>query len=126
MPLLLTPHPAAPVLDDLDWPVLPPTLLTVHRTSPADEGSRQIVCRLDDEPLVELLYGQSHTREILPGPHTLRVHNTLVRRSVTFEAPPGGHVHYTVANRAGRGYYVLVFLIGVAPLSLSLEPGRPA
>jgi hypothetical protein len=64
--------------------------------------------------------------EILPGEHTLRVHNTLVRKTVRFEAAPGGHVHFTVANRAGRGYYFLIFLVGVAPLYLTVQPGLPA
>jgi hypothetical protein len=30
-------------LDQEGFPVLPPTLLTIHRTSPRDEQSRQIV-----------------------------------------------------------------------------------
>ncbi len=75
--------------------------------------------------MTELLFGQRMMREISPGPHTLRVHNTLMWRTVTFDAPPGGHVHFTVMNRSGRGYYALLFVLGVAPLFLAVEPGAP-
>jgi hypothetical protein len=112
-------------LDDSGWPILPPTLLTIHRTSLSDEQSRQIVCRLDGVLVAELLFGQTHTHEIWPGRHVLRVHNTLMWRTIEFDALPGTHVHYTVANRAGRGYYALLLVIGVAPLFLVVEPGRP-
>ena len=127
MPLVLEPEPlrVRHGEEEFDWPILPPTLLTVHRTSPDDEQSRQIVWRLDGTKVSELLFGQAHTVEIAPGPHTLFVHNTLMWRSVGFEAPPGEHVHFTVANRAGRSYYLLLFVIGVAPLYLTLERGAP-
>jgi hypothetical protein len=111
--------------DDLEWPVLPPTLLTIHRTAQYDEQSRQIICRLDGERVVELLFGHTFTTEIFPGQHTLHVHNTLMWRSLAFEALPGGHAHFTVANRAGRGYYFLLLVLGFAPLFLSVEPGLP-
>jgi hypothetical protein len=113
-------------LDDGGWPLIPPTLLTIHRTSPKDERTRQIVCSLDGARLVELLYGQEHTHEILPGRHTLRVHNTLVWKTVHFEVVPGGHVHFTVWNRACFGFYPLLLVIGAAPLWLELAPGVPA
>ena len=45
---LLTRH-----LDDSGWPLLAPTLLTIHRTSALDEMSRQIVYRLDGDRLGE-------------------------------------------------------------------------
>jgi hypothetical protein len=127
MPVVLEPQPLriGDPYEEFEWPILPPTLLTVHRTSPADEQSRQIVVRLDGKKVVELLYGETLTIEIAPGPHTLLVHNTLMWRSVTFDAAPGGHVHFTVANRAGRSYYVLLLIIGVAPLYLMVERGAP-
>lgn len=126
MPVLLEPAPGRVLHpEDSDWPILPPTLLTLHRTSAADEQSRQIVCRLDGQPLVELLFGHVYTHEIPPGPHVLLVHNTLVWRRVPFEALPGTHTHFTVGNRAGRGYYFLITMVGAAPLFLMVEPGPP-
>jgi hypothetical protein len=112
-------------VDETGWPLIPPTLLTIHRTSARDERTRQIVCSLDGKRLVELLYGEEHTHELLPGRHTLRVHNTLVWKTVTFEVLPGSHVHFTVWNRACFGFYPLLLVIGAAPLWLELAPGAP-
>ena len=44
---------------DVDgWPILPPTLVSVHRTSPRDERSRQVLVTFDGRRVAELLYGQ--------------------------------------------------------------------
>jgi hypothetical protein len=106
--------------------MLAPTLLTMHRTSELDETSRQIVYYLDGKRLGELLFGQTHTFEILPGPHRLRIHNTLVWQTHTFDAAPGEHVHFTVWNRAWGGYYVMMLFLGSAPLRLGVARGEPA
>jgi len=112
-------------LDEQGWPLVPPTLLTIHRTSLRDEQSRQIVCSLDGKHLAELLYGQTRTCEISPGRHTLRIHNTLVWKTVVFDAAPGAHMQVTVWNRSWFGYYVMLFFVGAAPLGLGVEPGIP-
>ncbi len=51
----------------------------------------------------------------------MRAHNTLVWKSVEFEAPPGGHVRFSTVNRAGFGSMSLVALLGVGPLYVTLE-----
>jgi hypothetical protein len=123
---IVTPRPAGEGLewrstDAQGWPLLPPTLLTLHRTSPRDEGSRQVVCRLDGVRLADLLFGQQFTMEVLPGEHELRVHNTLMWRTLRFTVAPGGHARFGVVNRAPIGFYVLLLTIGVAPLVLEVE-----
>ena len=67
-------------LDEEGWPVLKPTLLTIHRTSLEDVKTRQVIFSLDGKKIGTLLYGQSLTREIPPGRHALRANNTLVWR----------------------------------------------
>lgn len=129
MPVDVLVHPSDSLtrhLDDSGWPLLAPTLLTIHRTSELDEMSRQIVYRLDGAPLGELLFGHSRTHEIVPGPHRLRIHNTLVWQTLQFEAEPGEHVHFTVWNRAWEGYYVMMLFLGSAPLRLGVARGEPA
>ncbi len=54
-------------VDQDGFPVLPPTLLTIHRTSPRDEQTRQIVCALDGKRFGQVLFGERLTIEILPG-----------------------------------------------------------
>ena len=129
MPTALKAPPEEPLaaarLDDDGFPVLRPTRLTIHRTSPRDAKDRQIIMSLDGKKLVTLLYGQTHTCEILPGPHTLRANNTLVWKTVRFEAAPGEDVHYTTVNRAPGSLLYLLFVFGVGPMYVTLEPGAP-
>jgi hypothetical protein len=111
--------------DDDGFPVLRPTRLTIHRTSPLDAKDRQIIMSLDGRKLVTLLYGQSHTCEILPGPHRLRANNTLVWKTVEFDAAPGEDIHFTCTNRAPGSLLYLLFLFGVGPMYVTLERGLP-
>jgi hypothetical protein len=109
------------------FPVLPPTLLTIHRTYERDEQSRQIICALDGRRFGQLLFGQRLTIEVVPGPHVLRIHNTLLWKTASFDVEPGGHVHYTVWNRGwGEAYYLMIVFVGAAPLGVGLAPGTPA
>jgi hypothetical protein len=112
-------------LDEEGWPVLKPTLLTIHRTSPEDVKTRQVILSLDGKKIGTLMYGHSLTREIPPGRHALRANNTLVWRTVQFEAEPGAEVHYRCVNRAPRSLYFMLFIFGVAPLYVTLERGAP-
>lgn len=107
------------------WPLIPPTLLTIHRTAEQDERSRQIVCSLDGVAIAELLFGHTRELEITPGRHAFRIYNTLVWKTVEFEAGPGAHVHFTVWNRAWAGYYVMLLMLGAAPLGLGVGLGEP-
>ena len=128
-PTLTPPTPGDPAYDTLDrdgWPLLRPTLLTIHRTSPEDARTRQVYFSLDGKRIATLLYGQQVTREILPGRHTLRANNTLVWKTVRFDADPGAHIQYTCVNRAPASLYFMLFIFGVAPLYVVLRPGVPS
>ena len=116
--------PGARMHDD-GWPILRPTRLTIHRTSPLDAKDRQIIMSLDGKRLVTLLYGQTHTCEIPPGAHTLRANNTLVWKTVRFDATPGEDVHYTCTNRAPGSLLYLLVVFGVGPMYVTLTPGAP-
>lgn len=112
-------------LEDDGFPVLKPTRLTIHRTSPLDVKERQIILSLDRRKLVTLLFGQEHTCEIAPGPHRLRANNTLVWKTVEFDAAPGDDIHFTCANRAPGSLLYLLFLFGVGPMYVTLERCQP-
>jgi hypothetical protein len=102
------------------------TTITVQRSSPEDVRHRQIVLSLDGAPLATLLYGESVTREIDPGRHRLRAHNTLVWKTVEFDCAAGEHARFVTVNRAGFGSASLVALLGAGPLYVTLEraPGE--
>src|SRR5258708_27386814 len=89
-------------IDDTDyWQQvydLKPSTLTVARADPADFKQRQLVVYLDGLRLGELLFGETLTRDISPGPHRLRVSNTLVWKTLAFDAKPGQNVRFAAVN----------------------------
>jgi hypothetical protein len=105
--------------------------LTVRRQAPEDIGYREIYVSLDGESIGMLRHGQSLTREIQPGPHELKAHNTLFRRSLPFTVNVGDHARFLAVNRSGWGTYsalaLLVGFLGAGPVYLDLkrEPDEP-
>jgi hypothetical protein len=98
----------------------PPAQVTISRNREGDIGIREVRIWLDDELIGVLLNKQSVTREVAPGPHTLRAHNTLVGKRITFELGPGERASFTTSNRAGCASS-LIFLLGAGPIYLSFE-----
>ena len=98
-----------------------PAAVTITRTSQEDFGSRQLVVSLDGEHAATLLWGDSITRELPPGPHRLRIHNTLVWKSVDFVLAPNEQIFFEAINRAGRATYLMLLVIGVGPLYLTIR-----
>ena len=95
--------------------------ITVTRNSPADVKTRQLVASIDGEKLATLLWGESVTRELPPGSHRLRVHNTLVWKTIDFTLSPGEEVQFEAINRSGRLTYFLVSALGTGPLYVTLR-----
>ena len=100
---------------------VPPARITVMRKHPKDVRDRQVVVSLDGAPLATLLYGQTVTREVDPGPHRLRAHNTLFWKTQDVDLQPGEHVRFIAVNRAGVGTYSMLGLFGAGPLYLTFE-----
>ena len=98
-----------------------PARITVSRDAPNDVKVRQVVVSLDGAPLATLLYGESVTREIEPGPHWLRAHNTLVWKTLDFYVEPDEHARFRVINRPGFGTYTMLALLGTGPIYLTVE-----
>ncbi len=95
--------------------------LTISRKKPSDVKRRQVYVALDGEKLGFLLYGDTLTRDIAPGHHTLKVNNTLFWKKVEFDAAPGEHVRFAINNYTGRTFYAVVLFFGIAPLYVSIE-----
>lgn len=101
--------------------------ITVTRQAPTDVRQRQLVVSIDGQTVATLLFGESVTREVEPGEHRLRVHNTLVWKTIDFTLAPGEHASFTAINRPGWGTYSMLSLLGVGPLYVALErDGVPA
>jgi hypothetical protein len=101
-----------------DAPV--PARLTVRRTAADDVQDRQVYLSLDGEDWTTLLFGREVTREVAPGAHVLKANNTLVRRSVRFDAAPGEHVRFQCVNRSHWTAMVFMAFLGAAVLTVRL------
>lgn len=66
-----------------------PSSVTITRTSEQDYKSRQLIVSIDGARLATLLWGDSISAELTPGPHRLRVSNTLVWKTIDFVVGPG-------------------------------------
>jgi len=87
--------------------------ITVRREIQGDIGIREIYVSLDGESLAMLLPGQDVSREVPPGSHRLRVHNTLFWKTIDFTVTVGEHATFVTANRRGFGTYsFLAYLLG--------------
>jgi hypothetical protein len=96
--------------------------ITVRRNSKEDVGYRDIYIDLDGEQIAILHAGDEVSRDVKPGRHRLKAHNTLFRKTLDVTLAPGEHATFRVINKAGFGTYsVLAFFLGGGPLYLTLE-----
>src|SRR4029079_4689901 len=98
-----------------------PASVTIERRSAEDFKQRQLVVWLDGEKLGDLMFGEVFTRDVHPGPHKLRVSNTLVWKTMEFDVKPGEQVRFEAINRPGRITYPMLVLRGVGPLYVTLR-----
>ena len=102
--------------------------LTLKRTAPDDMQERELYASLDGTRIAILLYGDAPTFAIPPGHHQLRLHNTISRKQVEFDAAPGQHVRFDTANVRGSGFVYFAFFLGAALMRTRLdreEDGAP-
>ena len=96
--------------------------ITVRRQSKEDVGYRDIYVDLDGEHIAILHAGDEVSRDVKPGRHRLKAHNTLFRKTLDVTLAPGEHATFSVINKAGFGTYsVFAFFLGGGPLYLTLE-----
>ena len=98
-----------------------PATVTTTRTSQQDVGTRQLVVSIDGKKVATLMWGDSATVELSPGPHRLRVSNTLVWKTVNFTLAPGEQAYFEAVNRMGPGSVVMTMFLGVGPLYVTLR-----
>ena len=98
-----------------------PATVTITRTSQDDFKSRQLIVWVDGTRVATLLWGDSITHELQPGPHRLRVSNTLYWKTIDFTVHVGEQVFFEAISHMGPGSIFFVVLLGVGPLYLTLR-----
>jgi hypothetical protein len=95
--------------------------ITVSRTSPEDIELREIFVSLDGQSIAILSNGESVTRQVAPGAHEIRAHNTLIRKRMNLDLKPGEHARLLAVNRAGRWTFSVLAILGAGPIYLTLD-----
>ena len=95
--------------------------ITVTRRAPQDVRVRQVYLSIDGKTVAELLFGQTFTIDVEPGPHRLRANNTLVWKTVDCDLEPGERATFVIINRPGPGTYAMLSLLGTGPIYLTFE-----
>jgi hypothetical protein len=96
--------------------------ITIIRNSPEDTQTRQIVVYLDGESHGELMYGDSVTLSVAPGPHTIRVDNTWNQQELKLEIRTGEQLKFLTKSVAGKFSWFLLGFLGFGPINVSIEP----
>ena len=98
-----------------------PATVTITRTSEKDFKSRQLIVWVDGERVATLLWGDSITCELQPGPHRLRVSNTLYWKTVEFSVRTGEQAFFEAISHTGPGSILMLLLLGAGPLYLTIR-----
>jgi hypothetical protein len=89
----------------------PETAIVISRNSRFDFQDRQIYVYVDGEPIGKIRYGECISHPIEPGTHTVRVFNTLLSQTITFDASPGEQVRLQCGNgMPSAGWLMMIFL----------------
>ncbi len=95
--------------------------LTITRNTKGDFQDRQVFLWVDDEPWGKIRYGRPVTREIAPGPHRVRVFNTLFSHTLAFTAVPGEHVRLRCTNGMPSAGWLMLIIWHATCLVVRLE-----
>jgi hypothetical protein len=100
----------------------PRATLTLTRDSPNDFCDRQIYVWVDGQACGKIRHGESMVRDVDPGPHDVRVFNTLLSRTLPFDAPPGGQIRLRCGTgMPGAAGWLMMMFLHVTYLRVWLE-----
>jgi hypothetical protein len=94
--------------------------LTIVRDEPLDVQDRIVHLWVDGERWERLPYGATRTRDVTPGRHVVKAHNTLFGTTIEFDAAPGEEVRLSCLNGLTGGGKLMVLMLGVAYLRVRL------
>ncbi len=99
--------------------------LTLIRNHPEDVQDRPVHVWVDGERWENLRYGRPLTRDITPGRHRIKAHNTLFGTTLEIDVVEGEDVRIRCRNGLPGGAKLMVLMMGVAYLRVTLEREPP-
>ena len=98
-----------------------PATITITRNDPDDVQDRWIRIYIDETPEEILRYGEVLTREVAPGSHRIKAHNTLSSHTLEVDAQPGEQIRIRCHNTIARGGILMLLTTGFAFIKVKLE-----
>jgi len=95
--------------------------VTIFRDTPDDVQDRWVRIFIDEMPEEILRYGESLTRDVTPGRHRIKGHNTLSTDTIEIDAAAGQEVRIRCHNRVARGGVLMMLTTGFAFITVKLE-----
>ena len=93
----------------------------ITRDHPQDIQDRPVYLWIDGDKWEGVLrYGATFTRDLAPGLHTVKAHNTLFSHKVEFDAAPGETIRFRCENGLTGGGMLMVLMMGAAYLRVRL------
>jgi hypothetical protein len=77
---------------------------------------------IDDTPEEILRYGETLSREVAPGRHRIKAHNTLSSTAIELDLAAGQHQRIRCHNRVAKGGVLMMLTTGFAFITVKLEP----
>lgn len=76
---------------------------------------------IDDAPAEILRYGETFRRELSPGRHRVKAHNTLSKDVIEIDLAPGQTLRIRCHNQFTKGGPLMMLTIGFAFIKVRLE-----
>jgi hypothetical protein len=101
----------------------PASLATIEifRDTPDDVQDRWVRVYVDDAAAEILRYGETLRRQLPPGHHRIKAHNTLSTDTIEVDLAPGQLLRIRCHNHFARGGVLMMLTMGFAFIKVRLE-----
>jgi hypothetical protein len=98
-----------------------PATVEIVRDTSDDVQDRWVRLFVDDDPPEIVRYGETFRRELSPGRHRIKAHNTLSSDTIEVDLAPGQRVRIRCHNHFARGGVLTMLTMGFAYIRVRLE-----
>ena len=99
--------------------------IAIVRDTADDVQDRWVRIYIDDSPKEILRYGETLRREVSPGRHRIKAHNTLSKHEIEVDVAEGQELRIRCHNKVAKGGVLMMLTTGFAFITVRLEP-QPA
>jgi hypothetical protein len=99
----------------------PAATIEIFRDTVDDVQDRWVRLFIDDDPPEILRYGETFRRQVTPGRHRVKAHNTLSNDTVEVNVAAGDTARIRCHNHFARGGILMMLTIGFAFIRVRLE-----